>query len=220
MDKHPHSTALELLYVIVNNSVGSKILRFAKTQGITGGTILLGVGTVRSRLLDFLEMGDIRKEIVMMLAEKHIADRAAAALYQEFRLDKPNHGIAFSVPVRSIHGTQDYINETKPMRREDSKMYHAIYVIVPKGRAGDAIDAATDAGSKGGTIINARGSGVHETTKLLSMDVEPEKEIVLILSQESATKAIVDAINSALEIDKPGNGVIFVQEVSQALGLY
>ena len=44
------------------------------------------------------------------------------------------------------------------------------------------IDAATAAGSKGGTVINAR-SGIHEEQTLF-MDIEPEKEIVLIISDK------------------------------------
>ena len=36
---------IELLIVIVNNGLGSKILKYAKQNGITGGTIFLGKGT-------------------------------------------------------------------------------------------------------------------------------------------------------------------------------
>ena len=52
------------------------------------------------------------------------------------------------------------------------------------------------------------------------MDIEPEKEIVLILSEESVTDAIVESISECLEIEKPGNGVLFVLNVAQTFGLY
>lgn len=77
-----------------------------------------------------------------------------------------------------------------------------------------------EAGSKGGTIINARGSGIHETSKIFSMAIEPEKEIVLILSEEESTEGIVASIRKKLKIDEPGNGIIFIQEVSKTYGLY
>ena len=82
------------------------------------------------------------------------------------------------------------------------------------------MDAAKAAGSKGGTILNGRGSGVHETVKLFHMEIEPEKEIVLILSVKEAVENIVESIRKSLEIDKPGNGIIFIQEVSRAYGVY
>ncbi|MDF2841081.1 MAG: nitrogen regulatory protein, partial [Clostridia bacterium] len=68
--------------------------------------------------------------------------------------------------------------------------------------------------------INARGSGIHETSKLFSMEIEPEKEIVLIISEEQLTEAIAGSIKEELKIDEPGNGVIFIQEVNKTYGLY
>jgi nitrogen regulatory protein PII len=99
-------------------------------------------------------------------------------------------------------------------------MYNAIFVIADKGKGSQAVDAARSSGSKGATIINARGSGVHESNVIFGMDVEPEKEMVLILSDSEKTQVIVDAIKEALKIDEPGNGIIFIQEVSEAYGLY
>lgn len=99
-------------------------------------------------------------------------------------------------------------------------MYHVITTIVDKGKAEDVIDAATKAGSKGGTIINARGSGIHETSKVFSMEIEPEKEIVIILSEADKTEAIVSSIKNELKIEEPGNGIIFVQDVNKTYGIY
>ena len=99
-------------------------------------------------------------------------------------------------------------------------MYQAIYVIVKKGEAERAVEAAQAAGAKGGTIINARGAGRHETTRVFLMDIEPEKEILLILSEGSSTDAIVEAVSREMELSVPGNGVIFVQDISRTYGLY
>lgn len=99
-------------------------------------------------------------------------------------------------------------------------MYKAIFTIVEKGRAEDVIDAAAQAGSKGGTILNARGSGIHETSKLFSMEIEPEKEVVLILAEVDATEAIAASIRDSLKIEEPGNGIIFIQDVSSVYGIY
>jgi nitrogen regulatory protein PII len=52
------------------------------------------------------------------------------------------------------------------------------------------------------------------------MEIEPEKEIVLIISEEQLTEAIAGSIKEELKIDEPGNGVIFIQEVNKTYGLY
>ena len=51
------------------------------------------------------------------------------------------------------------------------------------------------------------------------MEIEPEKEVVLIITEHSATRGIVLAVRDGLEIDKPGNGIIFVQPVLETYGI-
>jgi len=219
---------LELIYVIVNFGLGSKIIKFAKHNGILGATVFLGKGTVKNRILEFFDLTDIRKEIVIMISEKLIAYDVLEKLYKEFHFNKPNHGIAFSFPVLKLFGARSLnfdeacsnINDIRESRGADNSMYNAIFTIVDKGKAESVIETATKAGSTGGTIINARGSGIHETQKLFSMEIEPEKEVVLILAKKEATEAIVSSIREDLQIDQPGNGIIFIQEVNKAYGLY
>jgi nitrogen regulatory protein PII len=207
--------------VIVNLGLGSKLLQAAKNFGASGGTVLLGKGTVKSRVLEFLGMTDVRKEIVIMITGRKAADQLLEKLNEAFRFDKPNHGIAFATSVCSLVGTHSCQSDVRDEERgADDNMYHAITVIVDKGRAEDVVEAATSAGSTGATIINARGSGIHETSKLFSMDIEPEKEIVIILAEREKTEAIVTSIREQLKIDEPGMGILYVQDVNKAYGLY
>ncbi|NLZ35726.1 MAG: P-II family nitrogen regulator [Clostridiales bacterium] len=211
----------ELICFIVNFGLGSKILKKAKQYNVSGGTILLGKGTVNSKILDYLGLSDVRKEIVLMAADKEIAEVALEKLNKDFKLEKPNHGIAFTTSICGIAGTRSCkCNKKKEERGAENTMYHSITVIVDRGKAEDVIDAATKAGSKGGTIINARGSGIHETSKVFAIEIEPEKEIVLIISKSDKTEDIISSIKEELEIEKPGNGIIFVQNISEVYGLY
>ncbi len=99
-------------------------------------------------------------------------------------------------------------------------MHQVILTIVEKGRAEAVIDAAVKAGSHGGSIINARGSGVHETASLFGFSVEPEKELVLILAKDTRVRDIVAQISTDLRLDEPGNGIVFVQDLARVRGLY
>ena len=210
---------VELICVIVNFGLSSKVVKIAKKVGISGATICIGKGTVSSRILEFLALSETRKEIVIMLAGQSIADQALEALNSKMSFDKPNHGIAFRTDVKRVLGCRGYQKEKMPERRLET-MYNLIVAIVDKSKAEDVIETASKAGSRGGTIINARGSGIHETSKLFSMDIEPEKEIVLILTDSNLTDDITAAINNKLEMEKPGNGIIFVQDINKTYGLY
>lgn len=211
---------LELIWAIVNFGKGSKVMQAAKKFGISGGTIFLAKGTANSSIADFLGLSDIRKEIVLMGANKMTARSALEALDKKFEFDRPNHGIAFTVPVNEMIGSVGCKAAEREMEEGAEEAMHClITAVVDKGKAEDVIDAATAAGSKGGTIINGRGSGIHETSRLFFMDIEPEKEIVLILSEKKDSEAIASSISEKMEIEKPGKGIIFVQEVSKVFGL-
>lgn len=211
---------IELICVIVNFGVGSKLIKSAKHYGVSGGTITLGRGTVNSRILDFIGLSDMRKEIVYMAAEQETAHQALEELNREFEFHKPNHGIAFTTSICGFVGTKKLACRIKMEERgAENIMYHIITVIVDKGKAEEVITAATQAGSKGGTIINARGSGIHETSKLFSMEIEPEKEIVIIVSEYDKTGAIVSKVRESLKIDDPGNGIIYIQNANATYGI-
>ncbi|MGI6777534.1 MAG: P-II family nitrogen regulator [Acetivibrionales bacterium] len=221
MENSHNCKEFELICVIVSFGMGSKIIKYAKQCGITGGTIALGKGTIKSPILEFLELNEVRKEIVLMIAEKNTAYSALEQLNKKFSFNKPNHGIVFSTSVSTILGTTSLVcGKVNESGGVDNTMYDVIFTVVDRGKAESVIEAATKAGSKGGTIINARGSGIHETSKLFSMEIEPEKEIVLIISEKHLTESIASSIRESLEIDKPGNGIIFIQNVNKAYGLH
>ena len=214
---------VELIWLIVNYGLGSKIIKSAKQYGVTGGTITRGKGTANSRLLDFIGLSDIRKEVVYMVGEKDIAYQALEELNKEYEFYKPNHGIAFTTSICGVIGTKSIrceSNESNNVERGvDETMYHMITTIVDRGKAEEVITAANRAGARGGTVINARGSGIHETTKLFAMDIEPEKEMVVILCEKDMTEAIVSSIRNELQIDEPGKGIIYIQNVNKTYGI-
>lgn len=212
---------IELICVIVNYGLGSKILKTAKKNGIHGVTITIAKGTVQNRILQYMGLSEVRKEMLYMVADKETAYKVLDILNTEYKFDKPNHGIAFTTSICAAAGTKilklDYV---KKERGEDITMYQVITSIVDKGKAEDVIEAASKAGSKGGTIIKGRGSGIHETSKIFSMDIEPEKEIVIILSEIGVTDKIVTSIRETLNIDEPGKGIIYIQDTNKTYGIH
>jgi nitrogen regulatory protein PII len=222
MENKSTNIELELLCVIVNFNLGSKVLKYAKQHGITGGTIFLGKGTIKNPILEFLELAESRKEIILMASDKNTSYNALKELNKKFCFDKPNHGIAFSTSLTTIidaHYSNSY-KKTEESRGVENPMYNLIFAVVDRGNGEFVVKAANKAGSRGATIVNGRGSGIHETNRVFAMEIEPEKEIVLIISPSNLTDAISSSIRDELKIDKPGNGIIFVQDVNKTYGLY
>ena len=211
---------LELIFVVVKFGLATKVVRFAKKHGIESATVFLGKGTIKNPILEFFEINEGRREIILMGTTKDMAATVLDKLNREFELDKPNRGIAFTVPLIDVVHSNFEGYESEKERGVDNPMYHLIFTIVDRGKGEDVVEAANKAGSRGATIINARGSGVHETEKFFGMEIEPEKEAIMIVSQSDMSKKIVDSIKDDLNIDQPGNGIIFIQHISETYGLY
>lgn len=208
----------QLINIIVDFGKASKILHRSKELGIPGGTVCLASGTVNHGFLNFLGLKDTRKEVIYLVADKEVAFNVLEILNNEFEFSKANHGIAYATDICQVIGTRliglDICND-----EGDENMHQLINVVVDKGKAETVIEAATEVGSKGGTIMNARGSGVHETQKLFGMEIEPEKEVVIIIAKTQDANEILEKIALRLDIKKPGNGIIYLQNVNKVYGL-
>lgn len=214
------SRHLEMLVVIVEQNKASKVLHLADEKGVTASVAMLGIGTASRTLFDYLGLNDKKKAVLLLFGKTEEIEDLADYLVEKLELNKPNHGIAYIESAFNVFGTEDNDNGngSENIKRGET-MYNAIYTIVEKGNAEDVIEAAQKAGSRGGTIVNARGSGSEEARKVFNMLIEPEKEIVLIISEEAKTKDIVASIRKETEIEEQGKGIIFVTKVEQTYGL-
>ena len=97
--------------------------------------------------------------------------------------------------------------------------FDLIVTVVNKGFAEEVVNAAKKAGAEGGTIINGRGTGIHENMKLFGIPIEPEKEIVLTIIDRTKSENVLIAIRNAVDLDKPGMGVAFVLQIEKTVGI-
>lgn len=212
------SRHLEMLVVIVEHNKASKVLHLADEKGVTASVAMLGRGTASRTIFDYLGLNDKKKAVLMLFGKTEEITDLADYLVEKLEMDKPNHGIAYIESAFNVFGTEDNANRSENIKRGEN-MYNAIYTIVEKGNADDVIEAAQKAGSRGGTVMHARGSGSEEARKVFNMLIEPEKEIVLIISEEAKTKDIVESIRKETGIEEQGKGIIFVTRVEQTYGL-
>ena len=71
--------------------------------------------------------------------------------------------------------------------------FDLIVAIVNRGFSDLVMDAARAAGASGGTILHGRGTGVHEAEQFFGIAIQPEKEIVLILTRSDERRKTLRA---------------------------
>jgi nitrogen regulatory protein PII len=226
MDKQMEEQAIQqpflLMTLILSEHQCQKFVRIAKMKEIHDGIILLGKGTVKSPTLNLFGIKSQKKEIVNILIEKEKAMEVLDFFTKELQLYAPGHGIIFTMPVtvasQIIHNKQGTWNRVQGM--EEESMFKKLTVVVNRGMANDVMDIARKLGVKGGTILHGRGTGSNFATKLLGMEIEPEKELVIILMPSELIDKVVNHLFQELHMDLPGNGILFVEPVLDVRGLF
>ena len=99
------------------------------------------------------------------------------------------------------------------------KTYELIFCIVNAGFSGTVMDAALSAGATGGTLLRARGSAGKEVEERFHIQIEPEKEIVLILVPEEIKDTVLTMIYRGAGLSTPGQGIAFSLPVTSTVGI-
>lgn len=102
------------------------------------------------------------------------------------------------------------MNETK---------YDLIVTVVERGFADEVMRSSRKAGASGGTILNARGTGMHVQKKLFGSVIEPEKEVVLIISEREKRAALMEQITRDVGLNTDGLGLCFSLPLDAVKGM-
>ncbi len=96
---------------------------------------------------------------------------------------------------------------------------HLITAVV-QHKFGDALnEAILKAGASGVTFSYAQGTGTRQALGDAGREIESGKRMVQVLCEPAKTEGLLAAVREAAQLDKPGYGVAWVQEVVQAVGL-
>jgi len=210
---------------VVNVGDASRVLKFAQKYDLKeGGISIIGRGTVNSRVMEFLGLNEVRREIVHLIVKRELAAEAMEGISKDMELEKPGNGIAFSCAISEFIDSKGGVGDTSEIKEKGKSMYQIIHVIVDRGRAEEVINAASKAGAKGGTIINAKSADVDAQDFQDILDFFPwksssNKEEVLVITKREYRAQIVESIRANLKIDETGNGILFVLDIDEIYGL-
>lgn len=97
--------------------------------------------------------------------------------------------------------------------------YQGLIAVVERGTGPRLVKCVHAAGSRTGTMLRGRGSGAHEKQKILSVSLEPEKDILLVVAPEEQSEEIISRIDQELNIKEPGKGILMGMRVKRVHGL-
>ena len=97
--------------------------------------------------------------------------------------------------------------------------YQMILCIVNSGFSETVMEAAKEAGARGGTVIHARGTANKEAEQFFHITIQPDKEIVMILVTDGIKDAVLHALYQSAGLKTEGQGIAFSLPVDEVVGL-
>lgn len=218
---------VKLVITIVDRGKGNRVVELAKLEHLYFHYVFPGCGTANSTILDYFGLGETKKDIVMTFAPENVVAHLMNMTAESLQMLNPGNGIMFSLPLTSVSsyvaqilGKQAIIsNKYEVEKMENQGKFDLIVTLVRHGDSDVVYDAAKAAGATGGTVLNARRMGYEDAEKISENSVQPEKEIIAILSEKSKRPEIMQAISRAAGITTESQGILFSLPVENIVGI-
>ena len=97
--------------------------------------------------------------------------------------------------------------------------HEVIFAIVNAGYAEEAMNVARENGSRGGTILNARGVAREEAAAFFGISIHHEKEILMMVVEKNIRDNVLNALYKSMGMAKKAQGIVFALPVSDVAGL-
>ena len=217
---------LYLMVTIVDRKVIKKYLDLYEENHKHVSFLSLGFGTAANEILDYLGLESSEKAVSFMVVDEPSWSSLKNQLQKKLKIDAPGSGIAFIVPLSSIGGkkTLQFLLESEDYQKKEEStlkntLHELIVVIAKQGYTDMIMDAAREAGAYGGTVINAKGTGMEMAEKFMGVSLAAEREILLIVTKSEQKNNIMQSIMKQAGFDSKAQAIVFSLPVTDTAGL-
>ena len=214
---------IELLCLISNEKDDKIIKPLYDKYNMPFNFTCFGKGTASSSLLQYFGLEEVRKYVYFSLIESNQKGKIFKDLKSGLKLEKAGNGICFTIPLSSAtkYIKSKFDMEVNMNKKENNKQYHLIVTVITEGFSEIVMNTAKGAGAGGGTLI--RGRSLYQKNskrEFLGFSIEPEKDVILIVTEESKKNDIMNAIIEKTGLKTKGGASCFSLPISDAIGIY
>lgn len=207
---------------IVNPSMAPRMNAIVKSLELPLSIELLGRGTATKNVLDLLGLSTHEYHIIMTIADRDRTARLIEEARRNLYIDAPGQGIIAATPIKSVGGgkTLANLNAGKPAEGapEINYNYEIVLAIANEGYTDTVMEAAREAGARGGTVLHGKGTGSTDAAKFFGVSIASEKEVIMIVARSSEKAAIMRSIINKAGTQTDAGAVVMSLPVSAVAG--
>lgn len=218
---HNRFEPAKLLITIVGVEYGEIVVAASRQAGAPGGTKAFGRGIAAYSTPGGLAHADLQENIIFSVVIGN-PEKIIQAI-SKFALEESDgfSGMAILINAPSVFIRPGSVLEKslgEQIKHGSERMESGtvlITSIINHGEADEIMRVARQAGAKGGTILNARGTGTEDDVKFFGISLAPEKEMLLIVADNKDAEPIMEAVCRLPIFCEPGGGIIFTSNVEK-----
>lgn len=215
---------VNFIIAVVQREQSGNYMNFFQKYGANLVFSYLCEGTAQKKALNLWGLEKKERQIICCLCGFSSAQTLLERLVSEMRIDAPNAGVAIMLPVCCVAGvanvqclSEDFLDDDFKKRVEDMQ-YSLIVAIAERGYVDMVMDAARDAGARGGTVIHSKGTGGRFASKFFGLTIAEEKEMIYLVTSKDRRDAIIDAIIEKAGPSTDARTIAFTVPVERVAG--
>lgn len=214
-----------ILLSIVGRGKGKKLMNVLDKNEIRIHMQTMGFGTAPSEMMDLMGLTSNNKDIILSLgsnanvnalmhsfAESFTSYSEYGGLLMILKLSSANRLIAEILSRNVIENAPE--GEVNIM--SNAHKHNLIMITVGQGYVDEVMQEAKKVGATGGTVIKGRLAETERLKELANIDIEEEREILLIMAPENISDKIMEAVNSKFGLRSPARGIMCSIPVEKA----
>jgi hypothetical protein len=214
-----------LFMTIVRKADEQEFVEFYLSHGAAPIYSSICQGAANSKMLGLLGLEKSEKMLMQALVPHNKISELESGLIREMEIDRPDRGIAMAIPLSALasrrvldHILGDETGENVQNKSDERKIDMELIVsICAKGHSDEIMNAAREAGARGGTIVKAKGTASAGTDKFFGMAISDEKEITYIVAKKEIRSDIMKAIANYTYADG-AHPLVFALPVTETAG--
>lgn len=221
---------LEYMITIVSTKAADDCIKFFQKQGVQVVLKAIGHGTASAAIRKYFGLGEAEKRIFFasMTRKKALHILGLFDSEHQLQLNRPDTGIAFTMPISSVAGIdalqiltgQTATEEEIAMTKKAKTDHELILVVAARGHVDTIMDAARKAGVTGGTVIHALSASVEQDTrKFQGISIGSEKELIMMLVKSEIKDAAMKQIAEESGLHTSAKSLVFSLPVSGVAGI-
>ena len=224
--KEMDQSELFLMITVTSRENMPAFIRLYQDKGLETHFLSLGRGTAEQRYLRYLALDETEKMVCLTVVTGRKWLEAKKAMSVRLRIEAPGVGIAFAVPLSAVGGKRELLfltdqqgfekGEETALKNTDQEL---LIVIGNQGYSEQIMDAAREAGARGGTVIHARGTGQEKAEKFLGISLASEKDVILIVTPTENRNGMLQRIIREAGPKTRAGAVAFSLPVTDTAGM-